>query len=311
MKHLKRILSFIVIILIFYFLIRTLVLNWGKIPFKDLHFNGLYIALSYLMLILHFLSYSKSWQEIMTGLGHKITFMQSLWIIATTQIAKYIPGRIWYMVGRIYIGKKERFDSNLLAVSMILETCLLIITSGILFLIATLFIGIFRTSYLILGILLIVGAVVMIHPRILSWLVNFIARLLRRQPVVIPMAYSRMLRVSLFFFGLWIAQIIGFYFLVVAIYPVDVSLFPILTAAYCLSWITGFIVLFAPSGLGIREGVMTLLLTPVLTAPLAIAMSFISRIWMTIFEIVVFFIGLLVRRASKIPQDIQKTDRLD
>jgi hypothetical protein len=311
MKFLKRLVSFLIVVVIFYFLIRTLVLNWGNIPFVELRFNGWYIALSYLMLVLHFLSYSKSWQEIMIALGHKITFIQSLWIIATTQIAKYIPGRIWYMVGRIYIGKKERFDSNLLAVSMILETCLLIITSGILFLLATLFIGVFKISYLVFGVLLLVVALIMIHPRILSWIVNFIGRVLHRKPIVISMSYGQMLRASVFFFGLWLSQIIGFYFLVKAIYPADLSLLPTLMAAYTLSWITGFIVLFAPSGLGVREGVMTLILASVLSTPLAIAVSFLSRIWFTLFEIIIFFVGLLVRKTARKEQDMPPVDHLD
>jgi uncharacterized membrane protein YbhN (UPF0104 family) len=311
MKYLKRILSFIIVALIFFFLVRTLVLNWDKIPFNELHFNGWFIALSFLCLGMHFLSYSKSWQEIMIALGHRITITQSLWIIATTQIAKYLPGRIWYMVGRVYIGKKEDIDSNLLAISMIIETCLLVITSAILFLFATLFIGALQSIYIVLVILLIVVAVIVIHPRVLSWLMNFVMRLLHRKKVLIRISYGQMLRVSIFFFGLWMAQIIGFYFLIDAIYPVQLSMLSVLTSAYCLSWITGFIVLFVPSGLGVREGVMTLLLSSILTTPLAIAMSFLSRIWFTLFEIVVFFIGLLVRKAGRKQTPEHTPDRLD
>jgi hypothetical protein len=62
---------------------------------------------------------------------------------------------------------------------------------------------------------------------------------------------------------------------------------------------TGFVVIFAPGGLGVREGMMTLLLRSFIPTPLAIAISFIARVWMTLFEIVVFFIGLIVRRTGK------------
>jgi uncharacterized membrane protein YbhN (UPF0104 family) len=140
---------------------------------------------------------------------------------------------------------------------------------------------------------------------------NFVMRLLHRKKVLIRISYGQMLRVSIFFFGLWMAQIIGFYFLIAAIYPVQLSMLSVLTSAYCLSWITGFIVLFVPSGLGVREGVMTLLLSSILTTPLAIAMSFLSRIWFTLFEIVVFFIGLLVRKAGRKQTPEHTPDRLD
>ncbi|MBN2620337.1 flippase-like domain-containing protein [candidate division WOR-3 bacterium] len=292
-------------------MIRTLVLNWGKIPFGELHFNGWYVGLSYVLLVFYFACYTKSWQEIMRALGYEIKFTQSLWIIATTQIAKYLPGRVWSIVGRVYIGKKERFDSNLLFISMIFETCLLIITSGVLFLYANLFVGVFQMIYLLFGILLTIVALIVIHPRVLSWLVNVLLKILRRKPVTISMSYGQILRVSIFFFALWCTQIIGFYFLIMAIYPVDPSMLPTFMAAYTLSWITGFIILFAPSGLGVREGVMTLLLSPALTTPLAIAVSLITRVWMTLFEIIVFFVGLLVRKITRKEQDMSSADRLD
>lgn len=311
MRYLKRFVSVVVITLIFFFLIRTLILNWGKIPFHELHFNGWYIAFSFAILVIHILSYSKSWQEIMAALGHRISFTQSLWIIATTQIAKYVPGRVWYMIGRVYVGRQQKVDGKKLAVSMVIETCLLVITSGILSLIAALFIGTLKPVYILLCGGMIVLATLLIHPRILSKIVNILLKFLKRKPVDFSISYCRMIKISVYFFGLWIAQIVGFYCLVAAVYPVTLSFFPVLTAAYCLSWITGFIVLIAPSGLGVREGVMTLILSSVLTTPLAIAMSFISRIWFTLFEIVVFFIGLIVRRTSKTQQDVSNADRLD
>jgi hypothetical protein len=61
---------------------------------------------------------------------------------------------------------------------------------------------------------------------------------------------------------------------------------------------TGFIVIFAPGGLGIREGMMTLLLSPLVPTPLAIAISFMQRVWMTIFEVIIFFVGLVIKKKA-------------
>jgi uncharacterized membrane protein YbhN (UPF0104 family) len=74
---------------------------------------------------------------------------------------------------------------------------------------------------------------------------------------------------------------------------------------------TGFVVIFAPGGLGVREGMMTLLLSSIIPTPLAIAISFVARVWMTLFEIVVFFIGLLVRKAGRKQTPEHTPDRLD
>lgn len=108
-----------------------------------------------------------------------------------------------------------------------------------------------------------------------------------------------MLSYSLYFIGVWIAQIIGFFFLIRAIYPLEITHIFSVSAAYTLAWIVGFIVLFAPAGLGVREGVLTLILSAIMPTPLAIAISFISRVWITVFEVIVFFIGLLIRRKER------------
>ncbi len=295
-KQIKKLLSLLIVIIIFLFLTKNLVVNWSKIPFDDLHFNMWFLIISLFALLVHFLSYSKSWQKIMCMLGSSISFTQSSWMISTTQIAKYLPGRIWYMIGRVYVGKKEKMSSKNLAVSMILETCLLIISSSIIFLFSVIVVGSYGLASLSICLILLVIAIVILNPHILSRVVNFLLKILKKPNIKITISYSQILKLSIYFFGLWIAQIIGFYFLINAIYPMPISKIFTLSAAYTLSWMTGFVVIFAPGGLGVREGMMTLLLSSILPTPLAIAISFISRVWITLFEIVIFFVGLLVKK---------------
>lgn len=227
-----------------------------------------------------------------------ISFIQSSWIIAVTQIAKYLPGRVWYMIGRVYIGKKENMKGASLAVSMVLETCLLFISSSILFLISVVVSGKYEFKFILLCVILLLSAFIIIEPHILNTIINFILKIFKKPMVHINISYLKILLLSIYFFGLWSAQIIGFYFLLNSIYTIPISYIFELAGAYTLSWIAGFIVIFAPSGLGVREGVMTLLLASIIPSPLAIAVSFIARVWITVFELIVFFIGLLIKKKN-------------
>lgn len=298
-KALKRILTTSVIVIIFAFLIRNLIANWSKIPFESLHVNVVLIILSFCALVLNFLCYSKSWQEIMRALGAPITFAQSIWMIATTQIGKYVPGKVWYMVGRVYVGRQARLDGKSLALSMVLEVCLLHVTGGIIFLISTLISGNYHIGWLIISIILISIAIVVLHPRILGRVANFFLRILKKPQIESTLTYRQIIRISVYFFGLWISQVIGFYLLVTAIYPIPLYYVLHLAAAYTLAWISGSVAVFAPGGLGVREGVMTLMLSPIIPTPLAIAISFITRVWVSVFETVAFFIGLLIQRRTR------------
>lgn len=299
LKLIKKILPIIVVAVIFYFLGKNLVENWSSIPFDELHFNIFLLVISFLCLIPHFLSYAKSWQGVMSALGKPISFSQSFWMIATTQIAKYLPGRVWYMVGRIYVGKKEKLDSQSLAVSMILETCLLIISVGSIFLIAAIIAGNYDFITLSVYSIPLVIALVLLIPRILKWVINFGLKVIKKPQVNLELTYLMNIKLSFWFFILWFAQIIGFYFLINAIYYVPFSKIPNLAVAYALSWLIGFIVILTPGGLGVREGTMTFFLSSILPTPLAIAISFIARVWITVFEIIVFFVGLLIRSKEK------------
>ena len=124
---------------------------------------------------------------------------------------------------------------------------------------------------------------------------NIGLRLVKKPAIELKISYLHLLKLSVFFFGLWIAQIIGYYFLIDSIMPIPFYRIFSLAAAYTLSWMAGFIVVIAPGGLGVREGMMSILLSPILPAPLAIAISFIARVWITVFEIITFFIGLIVK----------------
>ncbi|MGB7055561.1 MAG: lysylphosphatidylglycerol synthase domain-containing protein [bacterium] len=298
-RILRNILATAVIIIIFVFLLRNLILNWTKIPFEDLQVNVPLLGLSFCALVLHFVSYSKSWQKIMHALGAPINFAQSIWMIATTQIGKYLPGKVWYMIGRVYVGKKASIEGKSLALSMVLETCLLHVTGGIIFLITTVIAGSYNISWIIMSIILISVAIIILHPKILGPVVNFFLRILKKPEIKSTLAYHQIIQISVYFFGLWIGQVIGFYFLVRAIYPIPPSYILNLASAYTLAWISGSVAIFAPGGLGVREGVMTLLLSPILPMPLAIAISFIARVWITAFEVVVFFIGLVIQRRTE------------
>jgi uncharacterized membrane protein YbhN (UPF0104 family) len=46
----------------------------------------------------------------------------------------------------------------------------------------------------------------------------------------------------------------------------------------------GLIAVFAPAGLGVREGTLVYLLTYIVPAPIAVILSVATRLWMTLVE---------------------------
>jgi hypothetical protein len=53
----------------------------------------------------------------------------------------------------------------------------------------------------------------------------------------------------------------------------------------------GTLSIFAPSGLGVREGVLALLLTTYVVSPVAVLISLLARLWVTLGELVCALFG--------------------
>jgi len=65
-----------------------------------------------------------------------------------------------------------------------------------------------------------------------------------------------------------------------------------------LSYLGGFIVLFAPGGIGIREGIMVALLSPVTGVTLAVAISALHRVITMLFDIVLGGLSLSINNKT-------------
>jgi uncharacterized membrane protein YbhN (UPF0104 family) len=70
----------------------------------------------------------------------------------------------------------------------------------------------------------------------------------------------------------------------------------VLLGGYAISWMTGFLVLVSPAGLGVREGVFTLILKTVVPEPLAIIAALVTRVWMTLGELTAALVGFAYLR---------------
>ena len=61
-------------------------------------------------------------------------------------------------------------------------------------------------------------------------------------------------------------------------------------------------VLFAPGGLGVREGILVYLLSHVMPGPVAVIISILTRLWMTLIEIGLIGVIYLVSQTWRDPK---------
>ena len=132
----------------------------------------------------------------------------------------------------------------------------------------------------------LVGAV-MLHPAILN-------RLLLRFSSIhvgVRLTYRDSLELLITYMFRWIVVGIGFFFLTKAVYPLAVSEAPYIVASFGLAWTIGFLVIFAPGGIGVREGILVLLLDQIMPTGAALLVAGLGRLWWMSGEIGLFIIS--------------------
>lgn len=288
--------SYLVVFLIFFFLGKTLFGNWQKLREYEFSFNYFYLIVSFLFLILALFLSGVIWKIILEKLEPKvkISYPKAVKIVIFSSFGKYLPGTVWQYLGRIQLASREGLEKKLVAVSLIYEIILSIISAFLFSLVilsfsAGMFFSFFYNKLIItVTFLIILSGFFLIHPKIFYFLFNFILKKFNKEeiPAFKFLTYKRILMIIFCYFIFFFLSGIGFSFLVKSLVSFPVYGMMWLTGAFILASILGMIVVFAPSGLGVREGVLVLFLQFYFPLSVAVVISLAARLWATLGEII-------------------------
>ena len=214
---------------------------------------------------------------------NKISLLKALNIHLYAWLARYIPGKVAMILGKVQAGMQAGLSKRAVIISTGYEQ-LLQIASGVI--VGSLLVGLawFEVYGSVWGLAAMLGvsivAILGLHPRIFYPVVNTTLIKLKRDPL--DHTSIRSFSVLLKIVGLYsVGQIINgvsFFLLVKAVYPVmNESLF-LLAGSYSLAGVIGILALIVPSGLGVREGVITALLSSILPISVAAQLAILARL---------------------------------
>jgi uncharacterized membrane protein YbhN (UPF0104 family) len=263
--------------------------NWDQLKEASFTFRLFPFLLSTLLFILSYFIQVGAWYLITLRLGIALPFRETLGTWFYSQLGKYLPGKVWLLLGRFYFYSSRGKSKRAITIALYLETMTVIIAAGIVFMISLLLKG--EDGPFHLGIsfqwllLLLFLSLFALHPGILQRGINPIVRLLKRDSISIPLSYSDVLWILGICLLGWGVGGIGFSLFVGSVYPVGSKDVLFLTGALAISSTLGLVALFAPSGLGVREGILVYLLSSLMPSPVAVILSVLTRLWMTFIEI--------------------------
>ncbi|MEX2289313.1 MAG: lysylphosphatidylglycerol synthase domain-containing protein [Mycobacteriales bacterium] len=233
--------------------------------------------------LLGLLASAMVWRALLADLGTSLPLRPALHVFFLGQLGKYVPGSVFAIAAQMELGRSQGAPRSRVGTASLLFMGVLV-AAGLLT--AALALPLTSPDALrdFAWVLLVLPlALLVLHPPVLSRLVDLLLRVLRRDPLERPLSRRGVGAATGWALVMWAAYGVHLWLLV---RPQDTQgradLLLLSLGAYALAWTAGFLFVVAPAGAGVREVALVAGLAPVLDRPAALAVAVLSRVLMTL-----------------------------
>ncbi len=261
---------------------------------RDANLVDVGVALA--VLVAYYLLFVLGWQWILAGLGVPVGYALALQAEMASMLAKYVPGMVWTPLARIlWLRRAGVGRSGLVLGSIALEAGLSALSGVLVFAVALLWIDTGAAPLVPLA-LFSAAVAVLIHPMVYRALARRVVRRFGEEDPPV-LRYRTMLALLAYYSATWLTGGLAVFFLLRSLGG-DPALtdVPYLGGTAAVGAIVAVLAVFAPSGLGVREGSMYGLLLAVTTEAVALGATVLNRVAITLVEAVLLGVGVLVWR---------------
>jgi uncharacterized membrane protein YbhN (UPF0104 family) len=255
--------------------------NWAE--FRALHLSlsvqPLWLVASVAAVFVTYALQVEAWRILLAGWNQHLSFGAAARTWSLANLGRYVPGKVWSVAGLVVLAQRSGVQAAPAAASAFVSQAIAVGSGAAVVAAVTPH----ATSPLRLaaaGLAAVVTVGVLVWPPTARWL----GRLANASAPVEPLRPAAALAGSALSAISWLTYGGAFWLLARGLLP-DMTL-PLATAAgvFALGYILGWLALFAPGGVGVRELVFVGLLTPFLGGGGALAVSVASRVLLTATE---------------------------
>jgi uncharacterized membrane protein YbhN (UPF0104 family) len=274
-------------VVIIWFIIDQLSISvdeFSQLDLQSWHPNVLMLLASCCVLFFGYVVSSLIWREIVQDITQIIMPpISSITVFLSANICRYIPGKIWQIGGLAYLAQTLGIPKSVSVFSAISGQIFALAAASILSFSA--FLGsdsLLRLNPWAILFPILVGLV--LAPYLLKWLVTKILTNRIDDTTIIPRGWNRftlkwfslyLLNWILYVFSFWIfCHSVGYHYSLLIVGP-----------AFAAAYVLGYVAVFVPAGLGVREASLVLLLGSVMIPEEALLLAVLTRMWTTFVEI--------------------------
>jgi len=271
---------------------RSIGRNWAE--FRSLHaeltIKPVWIAGSALAVCASYAMHIESWRQILRGWGQRIAFGAAARTWSLANLGRYVPGKVWSVAGLVVLAQRAGVQVAPAAASAFVSQALAVGTgAAVVAAVTPHATSPLRLAAAVLAALATVG--VLTWAPTARWLGRFAGATAPLEPLR-PTAL--VVSATLTALG-WVTYGAAFWLLARGLIADRVLPFAVATGVFALGYILGWLALFAPGGVGVRELVFVGLLTPSLGSGGALVLSLASRVLLTTMEAAAALVTLPLR----------------
>jgi uncharacterized membrane protein YbhN (UPF0104 family) len=269
------------------------------------------LALALAWLAVYYLFFVVGWIWILAAWEIRLPYRNALQAEMVSMLAKYIPGGVWTPAARVLAVRRAGVtDTTLVLASVLMEAGLSAVSGVLVFLAGVAIVGASGTDLVpVLAFGLVVT--VLLHPRIFNRLARVLLRPFGGTPPP-PLPFRTMVGLLGYYAFTWLIGGTALYFLLRSVHGTPaITDVVFLGGASAVGAIVAVLVVFAPSGLGVREASMYGLLKVIAPSGVALGTIVLNRLAITLVEAALLLLGLLVFRLVPGDRSLRPVERLD
>ena len=276
-------------LLVVAFLALYLARNWSQVAAHPWRIDWPRLALATVCVLAAYSGFVLTWRRILGHLGGRLSVRDAHRIWYLGNLGRYVPGKVLQLAGTAYLARAKGV-SPVLTVSASLTSQVFVLVAGLLLAAATLpELGAATTTELsvlwTVGLAVAALLVLIVLSPMLDTIYRFALRLIGKSEyhASIPVRERIvLLGVSLLAWG---ALGTGFWLFVGSVAPLDADAVISMIGISAAGYVGGYLAVFVPGGLGVREGLYALLLAAYVPPPMAVAIAILCRLWLTVCEL--------------------------
>jgi glycosyltransferase 2 family protein len=241
-------------VVVFGFLVLTVVDQWSEIQKEGVHFHVLWLIPALIILPFFYVFSAWGWDLILRSLGYRVGFGQAQVAWGQPLLARYVPGSILYVLGRVLLSERIGVPRRISLASIVYEQAISA-TSAIV--VAAYFIirhpdlqgDTWRWGVLIL----IPLAILVLSPRVFGPLSTRALRAFGRDPLPVVMPLRDVVGMVIFYSLNWLVVAFGVYSVARAVTYIPYRDILLVGSAQAIGYFAALVTLVAPAGLGVRD----------------------------------------------------------